>query len=49
MPATASWWLDHYEDFAEHLRGRCAATELGFCTIYRLAPVAAPALEERVR
>lgn len=49
VPATASWWLDHYEGFGEHLRAHCAPTALGFCTIYRLAPVAAPALEERVR
>jgi GT2 family glycosyltransferase len=49
VPATASWWLDHYEDFAEHLRARCSATDLGFCTIFSLAPLAAPALEERVR
>jgi GT2 family glycosyltransferase len=49
VPTTASWWLDHYEGFAEHLRGRCTATELSYCTIYRLAPLAAPAFEERVR
>jgi hypothetical protein len=49
VPATVDWWLDHYEGFAEHLRAGCAATELGFCTIYRLAPVAAPAPAERVR
>jgi GT2 family glycosyltransferase len=49
VPATAAWWLDHYEGFAEHLRARCPATEVGFCTIYRLVPLPAPALEERVR
>jgi GT2 family glycosyltransferase len=51
VPATASWWLDHYEGFGEHLRARCPATELEFCTIYRLAPLPAPALAdaERVR
>jgi GT2 family glycosyltransferase len=38
IPTTSSWWLDHYDGFAEHLRARCAATELGFCTIYELAP-----------
>jgi GT2 family glycosyltransferase len=43
LPVTSSWWLDHYEDLAVRLRERCAATELGFCTIYRLAP-----LRERV-
>ncbi len=50
LPATANWWLDHYEGFADHLRARCAATELGFCTIYRLAPQPErAALEEEVR
>jgi hypothetical protein len=48
LPATSSWWLDHYEGLAAHLRERCEATELGFCTIYRLAPLRAPALRERI-
>jgi GT2 family glycosyltransferase len=48
LPATSSWWLDHYEGLAAHLRERCEATELGFCTIYRLAPLATPALKEKV-
>lgn len=48
LPATSSWWLDHYGGLAAHLRERCEATELGFCTIYRLAPLRAPTLRERV-
>lgn len=48
LPATSSWWLDHYEGLAAHLRERCEATELGFCTIYRLAPLRAPAPREKV-
>ena len=38
LPATSYWWLDHYEELAAHLRGISAATELGFCTIFELAP-----------
>lgn len=49
LPATSSWWLEHYEELATHLGERCEATELGFCTIYRLAPLPAPAVPERVR
>lgn len=49
LPATSRWWLDHYEGLAEHLRDRCAATELGFCTIYELAPQREGAIRERVR
>ncbi|MFL5832859.1 MAG: glycosyltransferase family 2 protein [Solirubrobacterales bacterium] len=48
LPATSSWWLDHYEGLAAHLRKRCEATDLGFCTIYRLAPLRAPAPREKV-
>jgi GT2 family glycosyltransferase len=48
LPATAEWWLEHYEELATRLRERCEATELGFCTIYRLAPLRTSALEERV-
>ncbi len=39
LPATSFWWLDHYEELAARLRERCEATELGFCTIYRLVPL----------
>lgn len=49
LPATSSWWLDHYEELAARLGERCEATELGLCTIYRLAPLRAPALPEQVR
>jgi GT2 family glycosyltransferase len=48
IPAPSSWWLDHYGGFAEHLRSRCAATELGFCTIYELAPAREGAVREKV-
>jgi GT2 family glycosyltransferase len=47
LPSTSSWWLDHYEELAACLRERCEASELGFCTIYRLAPLRAE-LGERV-
>jgi hypothetical protein len=38
MPATASWWLQHYTGFADHLRSRYAGADYDSCTIYRLAP-----------
>jgi GT2 family glycosyltransferase len=38
IPSTSYWWLDHYADFARHLRSRCSASSLGICTIYQLAP-----------
>ena len=47
LPATSFWWLDHYAELATCLREGCEATELGSCTIYRLAPLRA-ALGERV-
>ncbi len=36
LPSTAYWWLDHYRDFAEHLRRRYPVTDLDVCSIYRL-------------
>ncbi len=36
LPSSASWWLDHYGGFADHLRGRYPATELETCSIFRL-------------
>jgi GT2 family glycosyltransferase len=36
VPSTASWWLEHYRGFAEHL-GRYRAVEGEGCTIYDLA------------
>jgi len=48
LPATSFWWLEHYGELAAHLRDRCAATELGFCTIYELAPQRQDALREKV-
>jgi GT2 family glycosyltransferase len=47
LPETSCWWLDHYEELATRLRERGEAIELGFCTIYRLAPLRA-GLGERV-
>lgn len=47
LPATSSWWLDHYEELATRLRERGEVSEHGFCTIYRLAPLRAT-LGERV-
>jgi GT2 family glycosyltransferase len=48
LPATSYWWLDHYEELATHLRDRCAATELGFCKIYELAPLRQDVVREKV-
>jgi GT2 family glycosyltransferase len=36
LPATSSWWLDHYTGLAEHLRRRYPATELDVCSIFSL-------------
>jgi GT2 family glycosyltransferase len=36
LPSTASWWLEHYFDFGEHLRTRYPVTELDDCTIFKL-------------
>lgn len=47
LPATSSWWLEHYGELASRLGECCEATELGFCAIYRLAPLRAE-LGERV-
>lgn len=35
LPSSASWWLDHYSGFAEHLR-RYRVTELEACRVFRL-------------
>lgn len=44
LPSTAYWWLDHYADFARHLRQRYPMTDLDVCTIFGLgAPRAAEA------
>jgi GT2 family glycosyltransferase len=37
LPATATWWLDHYRGFARHLRQHYSPAELDGCTIFRLA------------
>jgi len=36
LPSTAYWWLEHYGDFAEHLRCNYAADERDVCAIFRL-------------
>jgi hypothetical protein len=38
FPWTARWWLDHYEELADHLNHahQLVATEDGVCIIYRL-------------
>jgi GT2 family glycosyltransferase len=36
LPSTAYWWLEHYRDFAEHLRRHYPVTDRGVCSIYRL-------------
>jgi hypothetical protein len=40
IPATDAWWLDHYEDFGQHLRDRYEAlTHAGApCLVFRLDP-----------
>lgn len=40
LPASASWWLDHYDGFAQYLNGRCRATALEACSIFSLGPAA---------
>jgi GT2 family glycosyltransferase len=37
MPATAGWWLEHYNGFADHL-SRYSGADYDVCTVYRLAP-----------
>jgi GT2 family glycosyltransferase len=47
LPATASWWLEHYAGFAGYLRRRCPATKSEACTIFQLgSAVADSALRE---
>lgn len=47
VPATSTWWLEHYAGFAAHLRRRCPVTEAEACTIFELGSVvAAGALRE---
>jgi GT2 family glycosyltransferase len=43
VPRTASWWLDHYEAFATHLRTQHRHLASGACEIYELraSPVSA--------
>ncbi|HKZ13016.1 MAG TPA: glycosyltransferase family 2 protein [Solirubrobacterales bacterium] len=41
LPATDYWWLDHYRDFATHLRDRYPAADRDACTIFELAGGAA--------
>jgi GT2 family glycosyltransferase len=39
VPSTAFWWLDHYEDFAQHLddRYRAIVRDADTCLVYELA------------
>lgn len=49
IPASSAWWLDHYAEFAEHLRGRY--TELaadGACTLFSLEAPETPAADSAV-
>ncbi|MBS1843453.1 MAG: glycosyltransferase family 2 protein [Actinobacteria bacterium] len=41
LPATDYWWLDHYRDFAAHLRDRYPAADRDACTIFHLTKGAA--------
>ncbi len=36
VPSTAYWWLDHYDDFAEHLHNRYPRIDSDVCAIFRL-------------
>jgi len=36
LPATAAWWLEHYADFATHLRDRYPLTVHEACSIFDL-------------
>ena len=38
FPGTASWWLDHYRGFRQHLEKKCALVRhrAGVCTIFAL-------------
>jgi GT2 family glycosyltransferase len=36
LPSTSYWWLEHYRDFAKHLREHYPATDTGACSIYGL-------------
>jgi glycosyltransferase involved in cell wall biosynthesis len=52
IPATSSWWLEHYEDFRRHLDERCVAIESAdpdTCVAYDLtrAPARRPAARRR--
>jgi hypothetical protein len=52
FPASARWWLDYYEGFAEHLNSRytVVADDEWICTIYALRPeFEAKAIKDSVR
>ena len=40
LPSTAFWWLDSYDEFAQHLAGNChkVVDDARTCIIYRLGP-----------
>jgi GT2 family glycosyltransferase len=38
MPVTAGWWLQHYTEFADHLRDRYPEAEYDSCSVFSLEP-----------
>jgi GT2 family glycosyltransferase len=46
LPSISYWWLEHYQGFAEHLRRRYPATDVGVCSIYRLGEAPPPVKDE---
>jgi hypothetical protein len=49
VPASARWWLDHYDDFARHLEARCRLlVEDDACSLFALAAPAPAAPAEAV-
>lgn len=47
LPATASWWLDHYSELGEYLAERCeqVVDDPDACVVYALEPAIAAPLE----
>lgn len=47
LPATASWWLDHYPELREYLAERCeqVVDDPDACGVYALEPAIATSLE----
>ena len=42
VPATETWWLQHYRSFAAHLATEASGEQHESCTIYALAPSPVP-------